>query len=128
MKNKSVKRMLGAMLLVFESLIVFLATVLIAGFNTGDDRPIWVIGLIFTFVLLATPGVLGRKGSYQFGWLLQVGIIALGFEQAVLFYVGAVFTCMWAWAMIAGGTIDRAKAALEAQSLGQTGIDESKDA
>lgn len=128
MKSKSVKRMLSAMLLVFESLIVFLATVLIAGFNTGDDKIVWLIGMFFTLVLLATPAILGRKGSYTFGWILQAGIVALGFQHVSMFYVGGVFACMWAWAMIAGTTIDKAKAVLENQSMGQTGLEESKEA
>jgi len=39
-----------------------------------------------------------------------------------MFYIGGLFTCMWAWAMIAGSTIDRAKIAYEREkaSFGQT--------
>ena len=40
-----------------------------------------------------------------------------------MFYIGGVFACMYAWAMIAGGTIDKARLAYERANggLGQTG-------
>jgi hypothetical protein len=60
-----------------------------------------------------TPAVLGRKGSYAFGWVLQAAIVSIGFWLVPMFYIGGVFACMYAWAMIAGGTIDKAKLAFE---------------
>jgi hypothetical protein len=33
-----------------------------------------------------------------------------------MYVIGGIFVCLWAWAMIAGGTIDKARAALERQA------------
>lgn len=124
MKNKSVKRMLGSILLAFEAFIVFFATLAGFGLKVADGPVVWAVGLTLSFVLILTPGVLGKRYSYGFGWLLQAAIIALGFWLVAMFYIGALFACMWAWAMIAGSTIDKAKAALDIQTMGQTEIEQ----
>jgi Zn-dependent protease with chaperone function len=122
MRNKSIKRLLGSILLAFESFIVFFATLAGFGLKVADGPVVWAVGLSLSFLLIATPAILGRKGSYAFGWLLQVAIISIGFWLAPMFFVGAIFTCMWAWAMIAGSTIDKAKQAYEREkaAFGQT--------
>jgi hypothetical protein len=45
----------------------------------------------------------------------------LGIWVPLMYLLGTIFLGMWAWAMIAGATIDRARAAkarLDAQDLG----------
>jgi hypothetical protein len=32
-----------------------------------------------------------------------------------MYLIGGIFLCLWAWAMVAGGTIDKARAALDKQ-------------
>lgn len=125
-KSKSIKRLLASILLAFESFIVFFATLAGFGLKVADGPVVWAAGLSLTFLLISTPAVLGRKGSYAFGWFLQAVIIAIGFWLTPMFYIGAVFACMWAWAMIAGSTIDRAKAAYERDraAFGQTSDEE----
>ncbi|MEY4499420.1 MAG: hypothetical protein RL319_408 [Actinomycetota bacterium] len=125
MKSKSVKRMLGSILLAFEAFIVFFATLVAFGLKAADGPTVWAVGLTLSFLCILTPGILGRKYSYYWGWALQIALIALGFWVVAMFYIGVLCACLWAWAMIAGGTIDRAKAAYEATGLGQTGIDEN---
>ncbi len=113
MKTKSIKRMLASILMAFESFIVFFATLAGFGLKVADGPVVWAVGLSLSFLLIMTPAVLGRKGSYAFGWVLQAAIVAIGFWLVPMFYIGGVFACMYAWAMIAGGTIDKAKLAFE---------------
>jgi len=122
MKAKSIRRLLASILLAFESFIVFFATLAGVGLKVADGPVVWAVGLTLSFLLIATPAILGRKGSYGFGWLLQAAIISIGFWLAPMFFLGGIFACMWAWAMIAGSTIDRAKLAYEREkaSFGQT--------
>lgn len=122
MKSKSIRRLLASILLAFESFIAFFATLAGFGLKVADGRAVWAVGLTLTFLLIATPAILGRKGSYVFGWILQAALVSIGFWLTPMFYIGGVFACMWAWAMIAGSTIDRAKAAYEREraSFGQT--------
>jgi len=123
MKSKSVKRMLGSILLAFESFIAFFATLVAFGLKAADGPVVWSFGLLLSFLLILTPGILGKKYSYHWGWFLQLVLISLGFWVVAMFYIGALCACLWAWAMIAGGTIDRAKAAYEATAMGQTGLE-----
>ncbi len=124
MKSKSVKRMLGSILLAFEAFIAFFATLVAFGLKAADGPLVWTVGLTLSFLLILTPGILGRKYSYAWGWLLQAALIALGFWVVAMFYIGALCACLWAWGMIAGGTIDKARAAYEASGMGQTGLEE----
>ena len=122
MRNKSIKRMLASILLAFESFIVFFATLAGFGLKVADGRLVWGVGLTLAFLMIATPAVLGKKGSYGFGWALQAALVAIGFWLTPMFYIGGLFACMWAWAMIAGSTIDKAKTAYEREksAFGQT--------
>jgi hypothetical protein len=118
MRNKSTKRTLGSLVLVFESVIVFFATLVAFGLEVYEDpATIWIVGLTFSFVLVITPAVLGRPGSYVFGWILQVLLLALGFWVPLMYLLGVIFVGIWAWGMVAGGTIDRARANLDAQRI-----------
>ena len=113
MRKKSTQRTLGSMLLAFESFVVFFATLVAFGLKVADGPVVWAIGLSLAFILIATPAILGRKFSYVFGWFLQLVVVALGIWVPLMYVVGAIFVCLWAWAMIAGSTIDKARAVFE---------------
>ncbi|MEY4423971.1 MAG: hypothetical protein RLZZ258_1074 [Actinomycetota bacterium] len=113
MRKKSTQRTLGSMLLAFESFVVFFATLVAFGLKVADGPVVWAIGLSLAFILIATPAILGRKFSYVFGWFLQLVVVGLGIWVPLMYVVGAIFVCLWAWAMIAGSTIDKARAVFE---------------
>ncbi|MEY4436860.1 MAG: hypothetical protein RL100_324 [Actinomycetota bacterium] len=120
MRNtKSTQRTLGSMLMAFESFVVFFATLVAFGLKVADGPTVWLVGLTLSFLLIATPGILGRKFSYYWGWFLQLAIVAIGIWVPLMYVVGGIFVCLWAWAMIAGSTIDKARAALERDYLVQ---------
>jgi Protein of unknown function (DUF4233) len=120
MRNtKSTQRTLGSMLMAFESFVVFFATLVAFGLKVADGPTVWLVGLNLSFLLIATPGILGRKFSYYWGWFLQLAIVAIGIWVPLMYVVGGIFVCLWAWAMIAGSTIDKARAALERDYLVQ---------
>jgi hypothetical protein len=121
MRKKSTQRTLGSMLLAFQSFVVFFATLVAFGLKVADGPVVWAIGLSLAFILIATPAILGRKFSYVFGWFLQLVVVALGIWVPLMYVVGAIFVCLWAWAMIAGSTIDKARAVFEKNlAAGQT--------
>lgn len=120
MRNKkSTQRTLGSMLMAFESFVVFFATLVAFGLKVADGPTVWAVGLTLSFLLIATPAILGRKYSYYWGWFLQLAIVAIGIWVPLMYVVGGIFVCLWAWAMIAGSTIDKARAALERNYLVQ---------
>lgn len=120
MRNKkSTQRTLGSMLMAFESFVVFFATLVAFGLKVADGPTVWAVGLTLSFLLIASPAILGRKYSYYWGWFLQLAIVAIGIWVPLMYVVGGIFVCLWAWAMIAGSTIDKARAALERNYLVQ---------
>ena len=116
MRNRSTKRALSSMLLVFEAGVVFFAMLVAFGLKVADGPTVWAIGLSLTLLLMVTPAILGKKFSYGWGWFLFFVVVALGIWVPLMYVLGAIFVCLWAWAMIAGGTIDKARAVLDAQA------------
>ena len=112
MRNRTTKATLGSLVMVFQSVVVFFATLVGFGLQVyPDPAVIWGVGLGLSVILMIFPAVLGKPGTYKLGWLLQVIVIALGIWVPLMYVLGVVFLGMWAWGMIAGGTIDKARAA-----------------
>ena len=115
-KPKSAKRALGAIVLSFESIVVFFATLAAFGLQVADGVLVWAVGLTVSILLILTPAVLGKPGGYALGWVLQLVILAAGLLYIErlwgLLVIGIILFGFWAWALIAGGTIDRARANL----------------
>jgi hypothetical protein len=106
------------MLLGFEILIVFLAALVIWGLAPTENSmwglPPWVAlvaGGVLIVGLVLTIGLLRHPWGYTLGWVLQVLIIAAGFLNPAMFFVGALFGGMWWYCMVAGARIDRDRTA-----------------
>ena len=128
-RNKSTKRALSSILMAFESLVVFFATLVAFGTKalgptTENAATVWAVGLTLSVLFIATPAILGKPGSYAFGWILQVAVVFIGVWVPLMYVVGGIFLCLWIWAMVAGGTIDKARAAYE-RNLGQNLVDDT---
>lgn len=108
--QKSSKRALGAIVLSFESVVVFFATLAAFGLQVAPTVWVWAVGISVSLILILTPAILGKPGGYAFGWALQALILVSGFWLWGMFLIGAILVGMWIWAMVAGGTIDRARA------------------
>lgn len=117
MRNRSTKRALSSMLMVFEAGVVFFAMLVAFGLKVADGPTVWAVGLSLTFLLMVTPAILGKKFSYAWGWFLQLVVVSLGIWVPLMYVLGGIFVCLWAWAMLAGGTIDKARAVLDAQAV-----------
>ena len=111
MRNRSTKATLGSLVMVFQSVVVFFATLVGFGLQVyPDPAVIWGVGLGLSVILMIFPMFLGKPGSYPLGWILQGIVLSLGLWVPLMYLLGVVFLGMWAWGMIAGGTIDKARA------------------
>jgi hypothetical protein len=133
MKTKSLKRSLGSIALGFESFVVFFCMLVAFGLKLADGITVWSIGLSISLVMILLPGVLGKRGGYAIGWALQV--LLLGISVFTIFYsavgygylvLSLIFLGVWAWAMIAGSTVDAANRVLDKQNNLQNGSEELK--
>jgi len=106
-RSGSVRRSLASIVLGFELIVVFLATLVIFGLS---DLPPWVTlggGALLCLIMVATIGLLRFPWAYWIGWAVQVVIVATGFLNPAMFVVGALFAGMWVYCMITGTRIDR---------------------
>jgi Protein of unknown function (DUF4233) len=115
---RSIRQTLASMVLAFEIIIVFLAALVIWGLAPTENGtlglPPWVAlaaGGVLIILLVLTIGLLRFRWGYTVGWVLQVLIVAAGFLNPAMFFVGALFGGMWWYCMIAGARIDRERTA-----------------
>ncbi|WP_353814139.1 DUF4233 domain-containing protein [Agromyces sp. SYSU T00266] len=126
-RARSVRESLASIVLTFEIVVVFLAALVIWGLSREDGGafglPTWAplaAGGVVILGLLITIPLLRYEWAYVLGWALQVLLLASGLLNPAMFVVGALFGGMWAYCMIVGARIDRARAA-EAASVADPG-------
>ena len=103
-------RGLCAAMLVFEAVVIALATpVMIAVEDVQTDVALSV-GLGLAFLALLTAGMLRRSWAYVLGHAIQVAIIAMGFLVPAMFLVGVMFAALWVTAYLLGRKIEADKA------------------
>jgi hypothetical protein len=115
---RSLRRILASIVLAFETIVVFLAALVIWGLSRGTEGlfglPEWtplVVGGIVILGLVVTMALLRFEWAYLLGWALQGLILLSGLVNPAMYVVGAVFGGMWVYCMIVGGRIDRERAA-----------------
>ncbi|BAJ76311.1 allophanate hydrolase subunit 2 [Microbacterium testaceum StLB037] len=105
---------LGAVVLGFESIIVFLGGLVVYGLKVlpFGIEPWWGIvgGVVMALAMVAVAGMLQRRGAVWAGWGLQVLLLLGGFLVPALSVVALIFGGMWAYATIKGAALDRQNA------------------
>jgi hypothetical protein len=108
-RPRSIKQSLASIVLGFETIVVFLAALVI--FGLGRLPPVVALGggaaLCLAMALLIP--LLRFSWAYPIGWALQVIVVLTGFLNPVMFFVGAMFAAMWTYCMISGTRIDHQK-------------------
>lgn len=107
---------LAAVVLGFESIVVFLGGLTLYGL---DEVPAgiaawWAIvaGAVLAVLMIATTGVLNRTWGIAAGWVWQIVLALGGILVPALAVVAIIFGAMYAYATIKGGALDRKNAQL----------------
>ncbi|WP_244857629.1 DUF4233 domain-containing protein [Agromyces archimandritae] len=134
MNGRSAVASLGAIVLVFEMLVVFLAALVIWGLAPapfGDGGiPSWVAlagGGVFLVLMVVTMRLLPRSSAIILGWVLQGLLVLAGFLNPALFVVGALFGGMWWYCMVTGARLDRQSAEARAAEAAEAADRPSAD-
>ena len=106
-RQRGVTESVGSIVLGFESVIVFLGGLVIYGLRALPPGPAIGGGTVVAVLMIVTSGLLRHRWGFVVGWILQAVVLASGFLVVGLFVVGAVFTAIWAYALIAGSRIER---------------------
>ena len=96
--------------LVFEGLVVFLATLVARDLTDIDHGTLWWVGGGGALLCVLLVGVLGRPGGYLAGSVLQVALVASGVVVPVMFFLGLLFGGLWFLALHLGRKVERRQA------------------
>ncbi|HET9829538.1 MAG TPA: DUF4233 domain-containing protein [Nocardioidaceae bacterium] len=108
--SRSARRSMCAAILVLEAVLLFLTGVVTIGMtDLGVGRSL-LLGAGLAVLCVLAAGMLGRRGGYPLGWLVQVVAVALGVIVPPMFVVGCLFGVLWAAAYVLGVKIDRERA------------------
>ncbi|WP_374010723.1 DUF4233 domain-containing protein [Leifsonia sp. LS-T14] len=106
-RQRSLRELLGSIVLGFELLVVFLGALVLFGLHS---LPAWLAlggGAALIALMIVAIGLLRNTVGVVLGWIVQVIVVAAGILVPAFFIVGAIFTAMWAYCMIAAARIDR---------------------
>lgn len=113
-RARGAEESLAAIVLGFESLIVFLGGLVIYGLDQlPPGIPAWwgiVAGVAMAAAMIATTAVLRHRWGIALGWLWQLLVALGGFLVPALAVVALIFGAMYAYATIKGGALDRRNA------------------
>ncbi|MGX1931591.1 DUF4233 domain-containing protein [Microbacterium resistens] len=103
---------LGAIVLGFEAIVVGLGGLTVFGLRALPPaiEPWWAIvgGAVVAVAMIVAAGLLGSRSGIVLGWILQVVVLASALLVPAMLVIAVIFGGMWAYAMIAGGRVDRA--------------------
>ena len=123
MRGGSVRQSLGAIVLGFESVMMFFAALVIFGLKALPAPLALGGGALLCVLLLAAAALLRFRWGYWLGWALQAVIVAACFLVPMLAIVAVVFIGLWVYVLVKGAQIDRDNA-LRAQGQSAQGHDE----
>lgn len=106
-RQRSLRELLGSIVLGFELLVVFLGALVLFGLHA---LPAWLAlggGAALIVLMILAIGLLRNTAGVVLGWLAQLVLVAAGLLVPAFFIVGAIFTAMWVYCMIAAARIDR---------------------
>lgn len=105
-RTRTVRESLGSIVLGFEAVIVFLATLVGFGLKAADPVVVLVSGAVLCLALVATVGLLNRLVGFRVGWVLQFVIVASGLLVPIMYVIGAAFVALWTYCMVTGTRLD----------------------
>ncbi|MDF2443708.1 MAG: hypothetical protein JWR01_1911 [Subtercola sp.] len=106
-RQRSVRESICSIVLGFESVIMFLATLAVFGLKALPWPVALGGGAALCVLLLATIPLLGRPFGIALGWVLQLIILASAILVPLMLIVAVLFGGMWVFAVVRGGMIDR---------------------
>lgn len=110
-RQRGAAESLGSIVLAFESVVVFLAGLVVFGLHAlPASIPDWwgiVLGAGLGILMLVVSGMLRHRWAIAAGWLLQLVLLAGGLLVPAIALVAVIFGALWAYATIKGASLDR---------------------
>lgn len=119
-RKRPAKPQFSQTILVLEACLVLFATLVAYGLRVASTGVVWAVGGTLALVLVLASGLVGRRGGYAVGWVLQgwllaAAIILPAVARDIAVIVVLVFVGLWFAALRIGGRIDRERAEYDAR-------------
>lgn len=114
-RRRSMRENLASILIAFELFAVFCSTLVFFGLRILPAPVALGGGALVCLLLIGLVFAVRYEWGFIAGWVLHVGLVLTGFLHAGMFFVGGIFLATWAYIMIKGGQIDRARAPIIAE-------------
>jgi len=106
-RRRTTTESLLSIVLLLEAILLFFVTLVLFGLKTVPPAVAFGGGAAFVVVILATILLVRWPVGIAVGCAIQLGLIALGLLNPVMYLVGAGFAAFWIWCLVRGRQIDR---------------------
>jgi len=118
-RKRPAKPQFSQTILVLEACCVLFATLVAYGLRVASSGAVWAVGGGLALLLVVAAGLVGRRGGYAVGWVLQGWLVAAALvlpsvARDIAVLVAIVFVALWVAALRIGGRIDRERAEYDA--------------
>jgi hypothetical protein len=113
-RQRSVTETLLSIVLGLEMFVVFFATIVIFGLQRVPPAVAFTGGAVLILLLIITTRLLRQPWGKYAGVGMQVVLIAIGFLEPLMFFIGAGFAAMYIYYLVKGQRIDAQKASWQA--------------
>ena len=110
-RERGAAESLLSIVLVLEAISLFFVVLVVFGRQLLPAGAAWGGGLGAIVLVLLVSRVQRARWGVVLGALVQVGLVALGFLDPVMFGVAAVFLSLWTYCLVKGTQLDRTNAA-----------------
>lgn len=114
-RQRGATESLGQVVLAAESIVVFLAGLVVFGLGaTPDTVPTWWAiagGAVLAVTMITVSALMRYRWARVAGWVLQVLLALAGLLVPAIVLVAVVFAGMYGYATIKGGSLDRGRSA-----------------
>lgn len=108
-RRRSLIESLGAIVLIFESVVMFLGALAVFGLKALPPAQALGGGAVLVVLLFIAAGTLRWTWGIVFASVLQVAVLLTGLLVPTMWFVGALFTLLWAYAIYNGINLDKSK-------------------
>lgn len=108
-RQRKLVESLGAIVLIFESVVTFLGALAIFGLKALPPEQALGGGAVLVLALFLTAGALRWRWGIVVGSVLQVAVLVTGLFVPAMWFVGGVFAILWSYAMYTGLKLDSQK-------------------
>lgn len=108
-RQRKLVESLGAIVLIFESVVTFLGALAIFGLKALPPEQALGGGAVLVLAQFLTAGALRWRWGIVVGSVLQVAVLATGLFVPAMWFVGGVFAILWSYAIYTGFKLDSQK-------------------